>query len=201
MGSEVSRWSYVFAPVRNGDIDYWIDFVKRGGFADIHINSSWTDCLGHCPVSKLAFPGGLEEMKAAVAKVHAAGLHAGMHTLTACICPRDPWITSLCREELVADATYTLAAPLDERATELLVNEPPIARHATVFTYSSAGNVFRIGHELLQYTGIRRDKAPYAFTGLKRGAFGTKKGTRSRVGRMSWSMAESTSLMRRSGVV
>ena len=176
MESEVARWSYVFAPVWGGDIDYWIEFVKRAGFSLIHLNSSWTDCLGHCPVNRRAFPGGLDEMKACAEKAHAAGLRMGMHTLTACINPNDPWITPVCREDLVADATYTLAAPLAEDATELLVNEKPIDKHVTVFTYSSNGNVIRIGNELMQYTGIRRDKAPYAFTGLKRGAFRTKKG-------------------------
>ena len=176
MGSEVARWSYVFVSLHSDNVDYWIDFVKRSGFANIHISSDWTSCLGHCPINRRNFPEGLDGMKAAVAKIHDAGLHAGMHTLTACINPNDPWIRPVCREELVADATYTLAAPLDEKATEMLVNEMPIKKHALVFTYSSNGNVFRIGNELIQYTGIRRDKAPYAFTGLKRGAFGTKKG-------------------------
>ncbi|MBQ2631806.1 MAG: LamG domain-containing protein, partial [Kiritimatiellae bacterium] len=176
MDSEVARWSYVFTSVRNGDIDAWIDFVKRSGFSNLHINSSWTSCLGHCPVSKTAFPGGLDEMKACAKKIHAAGLHAGMHTLTACINPSDPWITPVCSEDLVADATYTLAAPLEDGASEMVVEEKPIAKHVTVFTYSSNGNVFRIGGELIQYSGIRGDKPPYAFTGLKRGAFGTKRG-------------------------
>ena len=176
MGSEVSRWSYVFATIRNGDVESWIEFVKRAGFANLHFNSSWTDCLGHNPVNRRAFPGGLDEMKACAAKVHAAGLHVGMHTLTACINPRDSWISPVCREDLVADATYTLAAPLDDKATEMLVEETPIDRHVNVFTYSSNGNVMRIGGELIQYSGIRRDGAPYAFTGIKRGAFGTKRG-------------------------
>ena len=176
MDSDVARWSYVFTSVVNGDIDSWIEFVKRAGFANLHLNSSWTDCLGQCPVNRRAFPGGIDEMKSCAEKAHVAGLHVGMHTLTACICPRDPWITPLCSEDLVADATYTLAAPLSENAKELLVNEKPIARHVNVFTYSSNGNVLRIGNELIQYTGIDRERKPYAFTGLKRGAFGTRKG-------------------------
>ena len=57
-GSEVSRWSYVFAPIRNGDVESWIEFVKRAGFANLHFNSSWTDCLGHNPVNRRAFPAG-----------------------------------------------------------------------------------------------------------------------------------------------
>ncbi len=176
IGSEASRWSYVFASVVGGDIDSWIEYVKRAGFANLHIDSRWTDCRGQYPVSRRAFPGGLEEMKACAAKARAAGLRVGMHTLTACIDPRDSWITPVCSEELVADATYTLAAPLAEDAQELLVNEEPIAKHVNVFTYSSSGNVLRIGGELVQYTGIDRARRPYAFTGIKRGAFRTRKG-------------------------
>lgn len=176
MDSEVARWSYVFANVRNGDIDYWIDFVRRAGFSNIHLDSSWTDCLGHCPVNRRQFPGGLDEMKACAARARAAGLHVGMHTLTACINPRDPWISPVCSSNLVADAEYTLAAPLALDAKELLVNERPSPRHSTVFTYSSNGNVLRIGGELLQYTGVRDEgRPPYAFTGLRRGAFGTRR--------------------------
>ena len=174
MGSDQSRRSYVFASVRKGDIDYWIDFVKRGGFSIIHLWSSWTDCLGPYPISKREFPGGLDEMKAAARKVHDAGLQIGIHTLTACIEMNAPWLHPVCDSNLVADATYTLAAPLAPDATELVVEERPIGRHSTVYTYSSNGNIMRLGGELIQYTGIRRGK-PYAFTGLKRGAFGTRK--------------------------
>ena len=175
MESEVARRSYVFATVQKGDIDYWIDFVRRAGFSIIH-NQSWTSLLGPYPIRAGAFPDGLAGMKVCMDKVHAAGLHTGLHTLTACIDPHAEWISPVCNEDLVADATYTLAEPLGDESAELLVVEKPIPRHATVFTYSSSGNVLRIGNELLQYSGIRRDKPPYAFTGLRRGAFGTRKG-------------------------
>ena len=174
IGSEQSRRSYVFSEVVGGDVDYWIDFVKRGGFSLIHLRSSWTDCLGPYTVNRRAFPGGLDEMKSVAEKVHAAGLQIGMHTLTACINPRADWIHPVCSSNLVADATYTLAAPLAPDSKELVVEEMPIPKHSTVFTYSSNGNAMRLGGEIIQYTGIRREK-PYAFTGLKRGAFGTRR--------------------------
>ena len=68
--------------------------------------------LGPYPVSTYAYPGGIEEMKRAVEKVHAAGLQTGIHTLTACINVRSDWITPVCDTNLVADAVYTLAQPL-----------------------------------------------------------------------------------------
>jgi hypothetical protein len=113
-------------------------------------------------------------MKRAVEKVHAAGLQTGIHTLTACINVRSDWITPVCDTNLVADAVYTLAQPLTPESKEIVVEEMPVKKHSTVFSYHSNGNVMRIGGELVQYSGIRRTK-PYAFTGIKRGAFNTRK--------------------------
>ena len=175
MGSGQSRRSYVFASVQDGDIDYWIDLAHRSGFSIIHINDfSWSNLLGPYPINPKAFPGGIEEMRRAADRVHAAGLQMGIHSLTGCINPRADWIHPVCDTNLVADYVYTLAQPLAPDATELVVEELPGPKHSTVFTYSSNGNVLRIGGELLQYTGIRREK-PYAFTGLTRGAFKTTK--------------------------
>ncbi len=172
LGSEKNRNSYLFADLSLASVDDWIDFAERGGFGIIHIHG-WWEWLGQYPVRKAYFPNGLPDMKATVDKIHAAGLMAGMHSLTACINPyRDPWIFPSCSTSLVADAVYTLAAPVSADATEILVNERPIDKHALVFTYSCNGNCLRLGNEVVQYTGIRREK-PYAFTGCKRGAFKT----------------------------
>ena len=175
MGSEQARRSYVFASIQDGDIDYWIDLARRSGFSIIHLNDySWSGLLGPYPINPKAFPGGIDEMKRAADRVHAAGLQMGIHSLTGCINPRADWIHPVCDTNLVADHIYTLAQPLAPDATELVVEELPGPKHSTVFTYSSNGNVLRIGGELMQYTGIRREK-PYAFTGLTRGAFKTTK--------------------------
>ena len=175
MGSEQARRSYVFASILDGDIDYWIDLARRSGFSIIHINDySWSGLLGPYPINPKAFPGGIDEMKRAADRVHAAGLQMGIHSLTGCINPRADWIHPVCDTNLVADYVYTLARPLASDATELIVEELPGPKHSTVFTYSSNGNVLQIGGELMQYTGIRREK-PYAFTGLTRGAFKTTK--------------------------
>ena len=66
----------------------------------------------------------------------------------------------------------TLAKPFNAGDTVLYVNERPADDHACDWGYCK-GNALKIGHELLQYTGLSREK-PYRFTGLKRGAFGTR---------------------------
>ena len=173
LGAEANRGSYVFADLSLASVDDWIDVAERGGFEYVHLHG-WWQWLGHYPVSTNYFPRGLPDMKTAVDRIHAAGLKVGMHSLTACINPyADPWIRPVCSTNLVADATYTLAAPVAADATEISVNEEPVAKHDLVFTYSSNGNFLRLGNEIVQYSGIRRER-PYAFTGCRRGFFGTR---------------------------
>lgn len=173
LGSAACRGSYMFADLSLDSVDDWIDLAERGGIDCIHLHG-WWEWLGQYPVRKAYFPNGLDDMKAAVDRIHAAGLKVGMHSLTACINPhRDPWISPVCTTNLVADATYTLSAHLAADATEIRVNERPIDRHDLVYTYSSNGNFLRLGNEVVQYTGIRREP-PYAFTGCRRGSFKTR---------------------------
>lgn len=173
LGAEACRESYLFADLSLASVDDWIDLAERGGLGVVHFHG-WWQWLGQYPVNTNYFPRGLVDMKAAVDRVHAAGLKAGMHSLTACINPHvDPWITPVCSTNLVADAVYTLAEPVSPETTEIRVAECPIAGHDLVFTYSSNGNFLRLGNEVVQYTGVRREK-PYAFTGCRRGYFKTR---------------------------
>ena len=173
LGGEASRGSYLNASVTEASLDDWIDLVERGGFDVLHFRENWYACRGHYPVSTNAWPGGLAAMKAAVAKIHAAGYRAGMHTLTACIDPKDPWVAGPENRHLLAWETYSLDADISPDATELVVDAPPVKRHDTIFSYSGNGNALRIGNEIVQYTAYT-DKPPYTYSGLTRGAFGTK---------------------------
>lgn len=173
LGSAGVRRSYLFADLAAGAIDDWIDLARRSGFGTIHFHA-WWEWLGHYYPRKEFFPGGLSEMKSVVGKVHAAGLTAGIHTLTGSIDPEhDPWVRPEASSNLLAVATYTLARPLAPDSTELCVNERPIDRHEFVHTYFSSGHTLRLGTELVNYEGLSRER-PYRFTGLKRGVFGTR---------------------------
>ena len=172
LDTDAARNSYLNANVSKAKLDDWIDLMERGGFGVLHFRERWYDCRGHYPVNTNDWPNGLADMKAAVGKVHAAGYLAGMHTLTACIDPKDPWVAGDENRFLRAREGYRLAEDLSATATELTVDAPPKCRHDTVFTYSGNGNALRIGTEIVQYAGFTTT-APYKYTGLVRGAFGT----------------------------
>ena len=172
LDAEATRGSYLFADLYYPSTDDWIEITRRGGFSTVHIHGWWRT-LGHYEVSTNLFPRGLADMKDSVASIHAAGLRAGIHTLTACIDPRDAWITPEASPHLIPFDTYTLARALSPSDTVLYVNEPPSTRHDVVFTYSGNGNAIRIGSEIVQYAEISREP-PYAFSKCVRGAFKTR---------------------------
>ena len=172
LGAEANRGSYLFADLTRASVDEWIELARRGGFTHIHIHGWWST-LGHYAVNTNLYPQGLADMKEAVARIHAAGLKAGIHTLTGCIDPRDAWVTPEASPYLIAADTYTLARPMAATDTVVYVNEKPSARHDVVFTYTGNGNALRIGTELVQY-GAVLSEPPYGFAKCQRGAFKTR---------------------------
>ena len=119
------------------------------------------------------FPGGLDEMKATAERIRAAGLKPGIHTLTACISPNDPWVTPVPSPHLIASNRYTLAKPLSATDKTIFVNEMPAEGHDVIWSYSGNGNALRVGSELIRYAAISREQ-PYAFLECERGALQTQ---------------------------
>ena len=172
LDSERVRLSTLFGDISESSCEDVLDFCERAAFGIVHFEH-WTHCFGHYPVRENMFPGGIEGMSRASKRLHDAGILTGIHTLTGCISNWDPWIRERTRE-LQSRWSYSLAEPLSAaESNELRVAEMPRSGHDLVLTYGSDGNVLRIGDELMQYSGVRREK-PFAFTGLVRGAFGTK---------------------------
>ena len=171
LDAEENRGAYVFANVSEKNVEDWIDLARRGGIHTIHL-SGWQQSLGHNEPREDLFTGGIDGMKAVVDKLHAAGLKVGIHTLTGCIAPNDPWVRPVPDPRLATDGTFTLTADLGAEDTDVLIAEPP-GNYPTVWAYGSRGNCIRIDDELLQFSVISND-SPLGFSKCKRGAFGTK---------------------------
>lgn len=178
LDAEENRGSYLFALVTEKDVDEWIELARRGGFTAIHF-CPWWHTLGHYEPHPDWYPRGLEGLKEVVAKIHAAGLKAGMHTLTGCISVNDPWVTPVPDPRLAKDLTFTLAAPVGPDDTTILTLERP-TNLETFWSDMSTGNTLQIDDEIVAYAGILqqplqlRSGQAYGFTGCTRGHWGTK---------------------------
>ena len=171
LDAEENHGSYLFAVASEKNIESWIKLAKLCGATHLHLIGWWRS-LGHYEPRPDLFPNGLPGLKGVVKKIHSAGLKAGLHTLTGCISPNDPWVTPTPDPRLAADAYYILAEDIDPQSKAIITLEKP-GRHDTVWTYASSGNVLQIGRELIQYDRISFEP-PYGFFNCKRGAFGTK---------------------------
>ncbi len=170
LDAPANRGSYVFASVSEKNVDQWIELAQRGGIDCIHL-SGWETSLGHYEPQPGLFPGGMEGLKEVVGKIHQAGIKAGIHTLTGCIAPDDPWVRPVPDPRLATDGSFTLTADLDENAVDVPTAEPP-GDYPTIWAYGSRGNCIRIDDELILYTAISNQPG-FGFFKCQRGAFGT----------------------------
>ncbi len=167
--------SYLFATsVVEDDIDTLIDYAKLGGFGTIIIlKNSWLANHGHYDINTDSFPDGMASLKAAVDRIHAAGLHAGVHVFGPTISSNDPWITPVPRDELAYVELSPLAEGVDAEAkTITLAAEPEVWPPRTWRSRAMPGNTVRIGDELIDYVA-EEVGPPFRLTGCIRGAYGT----------------------------
>ncbi|MDD4018126.1 MAG: hypothetical protein PHV28_09285, partial [Kiritimatiellae bacterium] len=179
MDSESNRGSYLFATSMDlPSLDDWISLMERGGFDLLHFHV-WWKLYGSYEVDTYCFPNGYDDIKAAAEKVRKAGFRSGTHTLSACIEWGSKCLTPECDTNLVSVFSYTLAKPFKPGDAEFYVNEEiwkGQQEHfvGTMGTVKGRGNTFRIGRELVQYSGV--DRKAKKFTGVKRGVYKCRRG-------------------------
>jgi hypothetical protein len=74
---------------------------------------------------------------------------------------------------LDAFRTFTLAEPLTDSTTEVVVNEPTSEMRTTTGFFEANSVVLHLGDELVTFGGATK-QAPWKFTGVTRGALGTR---------------------------
>jgi len=173
--SDMARESYLFATgSTEADIDTLIDYAKLGGFGTIIVlKNDWLANHGHFDINTNAYPDGRESVKRAVDRIHAAGLHAGVHVFGPSISPNDPYVTPVPRDDLAYAPCPPLAEAVDAAATTLTLTEaptmwPPAAPRSRAFP----GYYLRLGDEIVQYAQ-EEVGPPFRFVGCTRGALGT----------------------------
>ncbi|MBT3374777.1 MAG: hypothetical protein HN742_29590 [Lentisphaerae bacterium] len=173
--SDAVRRSYLFATeVKEQDIDTLIDYAKLGGFGTILIlKDSWLTNHGHFDVNTGNFPGGRDSLRRAVARIHAAGLHAGVHVFGPSISPNDPYVTPKPDDRLASVPCPPLAEAVDAAAKTLtLTEQPQCLLTKAQQTRGFPGHHFQVGDEIIRYAGVEAGP-PFRFVRCERGALGT----------------------------
>jgi len=155
--SEAVRTSYLFTDLTEANADQTIQFAKLGGFKYIMTyDSTWAKSLGSYPINTSNFPRGEASLKATVNKCHAAGLKVGLHFLTSFIGKNDPLVRPRPDPRLLKDDQATLAADIDEKATEITAagSLTSFPTEGAFYGDAKAGFDIQIDDELIQYRAI-----------------------------------------------
>ena len=169
--SELVKQSYFFAvDLGEANADDTIRYAKMGGFGAILILMNWRKSAGHWEVSPVNFPHGRDGLKQVVAKMHAAGLRAGLH-VDAKVSRDDPYATPIPDPRLAGIQSAVLAQPIDAKAARFVTTRVPelCPRWRKPFAYSSRPlNIVQIGDELIAF-GKLHEQRPFGFSACQRG--------------------------------
>ncbi|MFC1613663.1 hypothetical protein ACFL5K_00025 [Gemmatimonadota bacterium] len=163
--------SYLFMDYTQDNVDEVIRYARAAGFGYLVTHPFTTG--GHYLIDSLKFPGGLAGLKKAVAKIHAAGLKAGLHSNTGGISANDPYVTPVPDSRLAKSEVFELAQDIDNRSTQIPVLTSPrglVTRHG--YRLYGPGLHLQIDDEIIKY-GNYTTEPPYTFTECVRGAHGT----------------------------
>ena len=145
-------------------LDRTIEYAVAAGMRYItFLDNIWGSSLGgHYDFDRATW-GGLSGMKKAVAKINAAGLKAGMHTLSGNIMKTDRYVTPEPDPRLAKVAVNTLASDIDEHSEWLPLSQPVAGKLPSPegpHSYSAATDCL-VGSEIISYTVINGTPPPH----------------------------------------
>src|ERR1017187_2301804 len=163
-----------FGSLTETNLDEWVEMVQRLGFTQIDNHGGGAFFrFGSMELNRQKWPDGWESWRRIVARLHTAGIGSIFHTYAFFIDKQSTYVTPVPDPRLDAFRAFTLSKPLTAAASELLVVESTPALTTVTGFYESNSVVLHIGDELVTFGGVSQ-QAPWRFTGVKRGALGTK---------------------------
>ena len=152
------------------NVDEWIDFCKQMGIGAMEFNGTLD--YGSYEPNPAKFPNGFADVRKVVDKLHAAGILAGLHTMSFSIAKNCSWVTPKPDPRLAKERSYTLAEDLDETADAVSIVEDTSDLPKLINYYVRRSQTLQIDDELIEFKEVK-DEAPYGVLKCKRGACGT----------------------------
>lgn len=167
--SDAARGTYLMiGGVTHANVDQVIYWASRGGFGSIlMLHGTWGHYGRRYAVPEAAFPGGIQQLTAAIDRMHDAGLLAGAHMFSSKFPKHSLNNVPDAETRFWEDQHVILARPLDAEADRIFTTEPPTRWPVTTGTRD-----IRIGGEMMTYTSLVLEE-PFGFSGVERGAYGT----------------------------
>lgn len=157
-------------------VDQWIEMARNLGFRQIDFHTGHSMRFGDYEPNPKLYPHGAASVRAAVEKIHAAGMLAGFHTYAFFIGKDTPWVTPKPDPRLAKTALFTLSRDLTMEAGTIEVAESTANMSAATGFHVRNSATIQIDDELIVFGGVS-PTPPFAFTECRRGSYGTKAAT------------------------
>ena len=179
--TELVRGSYTFISAGLSDADKIIRLCDEAGIRQVLLTSgAWCSSAGHYTINTKNFPRGVEDLKAFVARLKAAGITVGMHCFASKINKNDAYVSPVPDTRFWRQYEGTLASDVDATQTSIkaagsLADWPGSSKTANA---SWEGGVEKhrevvIGSEIIRYKEIGPEGVWDTFIGCERGAWKT----------------------------
>lgn len=163
-----------FGTLSEESVDEWIETCKMLGFNQIDNHGGGEFFrFGDFELNSDKWPDGWDTFKRINDRLHEAGISSIFHTYAFFIDKNTKYITPVPSEDLAYFSSFTLAQPVTETDSMLVVNETTENISTTIGFFIRNSRTLRIGTELIEFTGVSKTP-PYTFTGCKRGVNKTK---------------------------
>jgi hypothetical protein len=176
LDAPINRGSYLIdyaGQLGEDTADAWVQLAKNLGFGQIDFHTGTTMRFGDLAPNPKNYPHGLDGVKAVVDKLHAAGIAAGLHTYAFFVAKDSAWVSPVPDKRLAHDRVFTLADDLSADANSVAVAESTAGMSAVTGFQVRNSATLHIDDELIVYEAVQSEGA-FAFTGCKRGAYGTR---------------------------
>lgn len=163
-----------FGTLTEDTVDEWIKMCKNLGFTQIDNHGGGKFFrFGDFELDPEKWPDGWDNFKRINKRLHDAGISSIFHNYAFFIDKNSRYVTPVPREDLGYFNAFTINKAIDEADTEIEVKESTADISLITGFFVRNSRTIRVGTELIEFEGITK-AAPYKFTGLKRGANGTK---------------------------
>ena len=162
-----------FGTLTEETVDEWIKMCRNLGFNQID-NHGGGDFFrfGDFELNRKRWPDGWKSFKKINDRLHEAGISVIFHTYAFFIDKNTKYVTPVPSRDLGYFSSFTLSGPVNEKDTEIIVNESTADISTITGFFVRNSMTLRIGEELIEYDNVSRTP-PYKFIGCKRGANGT----------------------------
>jgi hypothetical protein len=163
-----------FGSLTETNLDEWIEMTRSLGFTQIDNHGGGKFFrFGDMELNRAKWPDGWESWRRIVARLHEKGIGSIFHTYAFFIDKQSKYVSPVPDPRLDAFRAFTLAEPISADAAEITVNESTANLSTVTGFFEHNSVVLHIGDELVTFGGFSKE-VPWKFTGVKRGAHGTK---------------------------